>query len=125
MDRQLETLQTFAARVRFALAGIKVGIRAIRPGDFQGHQIYEHRYPVADTQAGAVMALVRFHHDAAAPPLGAAPNRGDTVVREIFAIEHGKIVEIQATWIPPAEQRTTPWLPSQNRRALACRYRDA
>jgi hypothetical protein len=76
---------------------------------FQGTKIYDRRYPVVDTQVGAVMALVRFHHDAAAPPPGAAPNRGDTVVCEIFAVEQGKIVEIQATWIPPAEQLTTPW----------------
>jgi hypothetical protein len=76
---------------------------------FKGTKIYDRRYPVVDTQVGAVMALVRFHHDAVAPPPGSAPNRGDPVVCEIFAIEQGKIVEIQATWIPPADQSTTPW----------------
>jgi hypothetical protein len=76
---------------------------------FKGTHIYDRRYPVVDTQLGVVMALVRFHHDAAAPPAGAAPSRGDAVVCEMFAVEQGKIVEIQATWITPQDQLATPW----------------
>jgi hypothetical protein len=76
---------------------------------FKGTTIYDRRYPVVDTQLGVVMALVRFHRDAPPPAPGAAPARGDTVVCEFFAIEQGKIVEIQATWYPPKEQLPTPW----------------
>jgi hypothetical protein len=76
---------------------------------FKGTHIYDRRYPVVDTELGVVMALVRFHHDAAAPPPGAAPGRGDAEVCEIFSIEQGKIVEIQATWIQPVQQLDTPW----------------
>jgi hypothetical protein len=76
---------------------------------FKGTKIYDRRYPVVDTQAGVVMAMVRFHHDAEASPPGNAPGRGDAVICEIFAVNQGKIVEIQATWIPPREQLVTPW----------------
>lgn len=76
---------------------------------FKGTTIYDRRYPVVDAELGVVMALVRFHRDAASPAPGAAPARGDTVVCEFFAIEQGKIVEIQATWYPPEKQLVTPW----------------
>ena len=76
---------------------------------FKGTTIYDRRYPVVDAELGVVMALVRFHRDAAPPAPGAAPARGDTVVCEFFAIEQGKIVEIQATWYPPERQLPTPW----------------
>jgi hypothetical protein len=82
---------------------------------FKGTTIYDRRYPVVDTQAGVVMAMVRFHHDpAVAPPAvglppAPGPARGDAVICEIFAVNQGKIVEIQATWIPPEKQMVTPW----------------
>jgi hypothetical protein len=76
---------------------------------FKGTKIYDRRYPVVDTETGTVMALVRFHSNEAAPPPGSAPARGDAFVCEIFAVEQGKIMEIQATWIQPKEQLPTPF----------------
>jgi hypothetical protein len=76
---------------------------------FKGTRIYDRRYPVVDTELGVVMALVRFHSDAGQPPPGSVAARGDAEVCEIFAIEQGRIVEIQATWIQPTEQLVTPW----------------
>ncbi len=76
---------------------------------FKGTKIYDRRYPVVDTETGTVMALVRFHSNAAAPPPGSAPARGDAFVCEIFAVEQGKIMQIQATWIQPKEQLPTPF----------------
>lgn len=76
---------------------------------FKGTTIYDRRYPVVDTERGVVMALVRFHSNRNQPPPDSKPERGDTVVCEFFAIEQGKIVEIQATWIQPLEQLVTPW----------------
>jgi hypothetical protein len=76
---------------------------------FKGTKIYDRRYPVVDTETGTVMALVRFHSNAAAPPPGSAPARGDAFVCEIFAVEQGKIMQIQATWIQPPGQLPTPF----------------
>jgi hypothetical protein len=76
---------------------------------FKGTKIYDRRYLVVDTEVGAVMALVRFHSNETAPPPGSLTARGDAVVCEIFAVNQGKIVEIQATWIQPEEQLATPW----------------
>jgi hypothetical protein len=76
---------------------------------FKGTRIYDRRYPVVDTEIGVVMALVRFHSSERQPPPGSIAALGDAEVCEIFAIEQGKIVEIQATWIQPPQQLTTPW----------------
>ncbi|HXX18045.1 MAG TPA: hypothetical protein VEJ46_01460 [Candidatus Acidoferrum sp.] len=76
---------------------------------FKGTKVYDRRYPVVDTDAGVVMALVRFHSNQAAPPPGSAPARGDAFVCEFFAVTQGKIMEIQATWIQPKEQLPTPF----------------
>jgi hypothetical protein len=76
---------------------------------FKGTKIYDRRYPVVDTERGVVMALVRFHSSDRQPPPGSIAARGDAEVCEIFAIEQGKIIEIQATWIQPPQQLTTPW----------------
>jgi hypothetical protein len=76
---------------------------------FKGTKIYDRRYPVVDTETGTVMALVRFRSSEAAPPPGSLPARGDAFVCEIFAVEQGKILQIQATWIQPKEQLPTPF----------------
>jgi hypothetical protein len=76
---------------------------------FKGTKIYDRRYPVVDTELGVVMALVRFHSSERQPPPGSIAARGDAEVCEIFAIEEGKIVEIQATWIQPPQELATPW----------------
>ena len=75
---------------------------------FKGTKIYDRRYPVVDTETGVVMALVRFHPPNN-PPAGATNARGDAFVCEIFAIEQGKIMQIQATWIQPPEQLPSPF----------------
>lgn len=75
---------------------------------FKGTIIYDRRYPVVDTETGVVMALVRFHPPANPAP-GASTSRGDAFVCEIFAIEQGKIMQIQATWIQPPDQLPTPF----------------
>lgn len=76
---------------------------------FKGTIIYDRRYPVVDTDTGVVMALVRFHNNAAVPPAGSSVVRGDAFVCEIFAVTQGKIMEIQATWIQPPDQLPTPF----------------
>ena len=95
---------------------------------FKGATIYDRRYLVVDSVVGAAMALVRFGtgninapppEDIPAPaplpegmegmPTPTGP-MGDPFVSEIFAISQGKIVEIQAFWIPPKEQLPTPFL---------------
>jgi hypothetical protein len=75
---------------------------------FKGTKIYDRRYPVADTETGVVLALVRFHPPANPAP-GASTSRGDAFVAEFFAVEQGKIMQIQATWIQPPEQLPTPF----------------
>ena len=75
---------------------------------FKGTKIYDRRYPVVDTETGTVMALVRFHAPNN-PPAGATSSRGDAFVCEIFAVEQGKIMQIQATWIQPPDQLPTPF----------------
>jgi hypothetical protein len=75
---------------------------------FKGTKIYDRRYPVVDTETGVVMALVRFHAPDN-PPAGATSSRGDAFVAEFFAVEQGKIMQIQATWIQPPEQLASPF----------------
>ena len=75
---------------------------------FKGTKIYDRRYPVVDTETGTVMALVRFHPPVNPAP-GASASRGDAFVCEIFAVEQGKIMQIQATWIQPPDQLPTPF----------------
>jgi hypothetical protein len=75
---------------------------------FKGTKIYDRRYPVVDIETGVVMALVRFHAPDN-PPAGATSSRGDAFVAEFFAVEQGKIMQIQATWIQPPEQLPTPF----------------
>jgi hypothetical protein len=75
---------------------------------FKGTKIYDRRYPVVDTETGVVMALVRFHPPGNPAP-GASATRGDAFVCEIFAVEQGKIMQIQATWIQPPDQLPTPF----------------
>lgn len=75
---------------------------------FKGTKIYDRRYPVVDTETGVVLALVRFHSPAN-PPAGSSVARGDAFVAEFFAVEQGKIVQIQATWIQPPTQLPTPF----------------
>jgi len=75
---------------------------------FKDTLIYDRRYPVVDVEHGVALALVRFHHKGPSRA-GIDAQRGDTVVAEFFAIEQGKIVEIQATWIQPSSQVETPW----------------
>jgi hypothetical protein len=76
---------------------------------FKGTKVYDRRYPVVDTDTGVAMALVRFHSNETAPPSGSSPARGDAFVCEFFAVTQGKILEIQATWIQPREQLSTPF----------------
>jgi len=76
---------------------------------FKGMKVYDRRYPVVDTEKGVAMALVRFHTNRTDPGPGASATRGDAFVCEIFAVTQGKIMEIQATWIQPPEQRATPF----------------
>ncbi len=75
---------------------------------FKGTKVYDRRYPVVDTETGTVMALVRFHPPNNPAP-GASTSRGDAFVCEIFAVEQGKIMQIQATWIQPPEQLPSPF----------------
>jgi hypothetical protein len=91
-------------------------------GRFKGMQVRDRRYPVVDSEAGAVMSLVRF-----GDPMGElskatlpfdrngkpqeAPNImvGAAFVSEIFAVSQGKIAEIHAFWIPSEGNVKTPW----------------
>lgn len=89
-------------------------------GRFQGMQIRDRRYPVVDTEVGAVMSLVRFGDplgpltvpglppgSTEKPPEGVLV--GASFVSELFAVTQGKIVEIQAFWIPSDGNIPTPW----------------
>ena len=91
-------------------------------GRFKGMQVRDRRYPVVDSETGAVMSLVRF-----GDPMGAlskaslpfdrngkpqqAPDVmvGAAFVSEIFAVSQGKIAEISAYWIPSEGNVKTPW----------------
>jgi hypothetical protein len=75
---------------------------------FKDTEIYDRRYPVVDVEHGVVLGLVRFHRPGPSRA-GLVAERGDAVVAEFFAVEQGKIVEIQATWIQPPTQVVTPW----------------
>jgi hypothetical protein len=78
---------------------------------FKGAKVTDRRYPVVDTEIGAVMSLVRFGDGEAEPPRpkdGSEP-RGAAYVSEIFAVTQGKIVEIQAVWVPSLGRLPTPW----------------
>ena len=88
-------------------------------GRYKGGSARDRRYPVVDSETGAVMSLVRFG-DPMGPlrapglPPGSAPpdpslRVGASFVSEIFAVTQGKIVEIQAFWIPADGQIPTPW----------------
>jgi hypothetical protein len=77
---------------------------------FKGAKIFDRRYPVVDVEIGAVMSWVRFatsNLDGPPPPNG-GERYGDTFVAETFAITQGKIVEIQAAFIPTKEELPTP-----------------
>ena len=91
-------------------------------GRFKGMQVRDRRYPVVDSETGAVMSLVRF-----GDPMGPlskaslpfdrngkeqkAPDImvGASFVSEIFAVSQGKIAEIHAFWIPSEGNVRTPW----------------
>ncbi len=91
-------------------------------GRFKGMQVRDRRYPVVDSETGAVMSLVRF-----GDPMGPlskaslpfdrqgkpqqAPDVmvGAAFVSEIFAVSQGKIAEISAYWIPSEGNVKTPW----------------
>ena len=91
-------------------------------GRFKGMQVRDRRYPVVDSETGAVMSLVRF-----GDPMGPlskaslpfdrngkeqkAPDVmvGASFVSEIFAVSQGKIAEISAYWIPSEGRVQTPW----------------
>jgi len=91
-------------------------------GRFKGMQVRDRRYPVVDSETGAVMSLVRFGDPMG--PLGKAslpldrqgkPQQapdvmvGASFVSEIFAVSQGKIAEISAYWIPSEGNVKTPW----------------
>jgi hypothetical protein len=82
-------------------------------GRFKGAVIADRRYMVVDTEIGAVQALVRFGDpEVVLPPepeRGYPTARGASFVSEIFAVTQGKIVEIQAVFVPPPEALPTPW----------------
>jgi hypothetical protein len=89
-------------------------------GAYPGALVTDIRYPVVDTETGVVMSLVRFG-DAMGPlgPPGLPPGTdpalipdvlvGSAFVSEIFAITQGKIVEIEAFFIPSDGHVPTPW----------------
>ena len=91
-------------------------------GRFKGMQVRDRRYPVVDSETGAVMSLVRF--GAPMGPLSKAslpfdrngmeqkaPDVmvGASFVSEIFAVSQGRIAEISAYWIPSEGRVQTPW----------------
>lgn len=92
-------------------------------GNFAGMQVRDRRYPVVDTETGAVMSLVRFGDpmgelSPASLPLDRdgqpqeAPDLmvGASFVSEVFSVRAGRIAEIHAYWIPAAEGHVpTPW----------------
>jgi hypothetical protein len=82
-------------------------------GRFKGMQVRDRRYPVVDSETGAVMSLVRLGDpmgalSKASRPLDRAgkPRQspdlmvGASFVSEIFAVSPGKIAYISAYWIP-------------------------
>lgn len=91
-------------------------------GRFRGMQVRDRRYPVVDSETGAVMSLVRF-----GDPMGPlsqvslpfdrdgnpqeAPDVmvGAAFVSELFAVSQGKISGIEAFWIPSEGNVATPW----------------
>jgi len=91
-------------------------------GNFKGMQVRDRRYPVVDSETGAVMSLVRF-----GDPMGklskaslpfdknGKPQEGPDVmvgasfVSEIFCVSQGRIAEIHAFWIPAEGNIATPW----------------
>ena len=87
-------------------------------GRYQGAVVSDRRYPVVDIEKGIVMSIVRFGK--AADPLTPPPlpphikpeaglKVGAAFVSEVFAITQGKIVEIEAYWIPTRGKVLTPW----------------
>jgi hypothetical protein len=91
-------------------------------GNFKGMQVRDRRYPVVDTETGAVMSLVRFGDpmgklEPASLPLdrNGKPQKapdikvGAAFVSEIFSVSQGKIVDIHAYWIPSEGNIATPW----------------
>ena len=91
-------------------------------GRFKGMQVRDRRYPVVDVETGAVMTLVRFG-DPMGPlsPAGLPMDRdgnpqeapdvmvGASFVSEVFAVHAGRIVDINAYWIPSEGNIATPW----------------
>jgi hypothetical protein len=93
---------------------------------FKGAMVSDRRYPVVDTEIGAVMSWVRFGdpNGSGPPPVGAPPPAGGNApapavsaapnyapfVAETFAITQGKIVEIQAIFTSPTEKFPTPFM---------------
>jgi hypothetical protein len=88
---------------------------------FKGAVVADRRYPVVDTQIGAVMSLVRFGDPngsgpppvagSSSPAAGAAPIYA-AFVAETFAITQGKIVQILASFTSPQERLPTPFMPA-------------
>jgi hypothetical protein len=91
-------------------------------GNFKGMQVRDRRYPVVDLDTGAVMSLVRFGDPMgeltpASLPLdrNGQPQKapdikvGASFVSEIFSVAQGKIVGIDAYWIPSEGKLPTPW----------------
>ena len=87
---------------------------------FKGMRIFDRRYPLVDTEAGLVLALVRFAASKDSPPemqkegpapstqLGTAP-----FVAEIFAVTDGKIRQVQALMAPGSLDVPTPFMPAE------------
>ena len=74
-------------------------------GRFKGATIYDRRYPVVDTERGVVMSIVRFGPRPATPTRAAdAP-----LVAEIFAVQAGKIVEVEVALIVRPVGSPTGW----------------
>jgi hypothetical protein len=91
-------------------------------GRFAGMAVRDRRYPVVDSETGAVMSLVRFGDpmgplSPASLPLDRngqpqeAPDVmvGASFVSEIFLVHAGRIVDIHAYWIPSEGNIPTPW----------------
>jgi len=87
---------------------------------FKGMRILDRRYPVVDTEAGVVLALVRFAASKESSPemqaKGPAPttNLGTApFVAEIFAVTDGKIRQIEALMAPGNLETPTPFMPAE------------
>lgn len=91
-------------------------------GRFKGMQVRDRRYPVVDSETGAVMSLVRFGDpmgplSKASLPFDRQGNPqqapdvmvGASFVSEIFLVSQGKISDIEAFWIPSEGNVKTPW----------------